>query len=189
MLRRGARGARARVTTVVRDGDRAPRSARPGGVARRSTSCAAHGVAVAARKPAQSYAPDELGNDRRGDPRRARAASRRRSCARATAGIRCRWRHRWPPTRSDSRPSPSRELVAEIAPAPSAALTFVEGAGGPRSPLATDGDNVDPGAARSDADVVVLVAPARARDDQRGPAERRPRCAATRRRAPGSSSR
>jgi dethiobiotin synthetase len=51
------------------------------------------------------------------------------------------------------------ELVGEIAPAADAAITFIEGAGGPRSPMASDGDNVALAAAVA-ADVVVLVAPA-----------------------------
>jgi dethiobiotin synthetase len=51
------------------------------------------------------------------------------------------------------------ELATEIAPAPDAAVTLVEGAGGPCSPLATDGDSVSLGRAL-EVDTVVLVAPA-----------------------------
>jgi dethiobiotin synthetase len=35
------------------------------------------------------------------------------------------------------------DLAREIPPAPAGGVLLVEGAGGPRSPLATDGDNVD----------------------------------------------
>ena len=48
---------------------------------------------------------------------------------------------------------------ASSRPRPTPAITIVEGAGGPRSPLAADGDSVRLGRAL-DADAVVLVAPA-----------------------------
>ena len=76
--------------------------------------------------------------------------------------------HRWypvpmaPPMAADAlglAPFTIGELVQEIAPT-SAAITFVEGAGGPRSPMAGNGDNVALAAAVRRADVVVLVAPA-----------------------------
>ena len=118
----------------------------------------AHGVDVAARKPAQSYSPDELGDTDAEILGRASGEP---------AAVVCPL-HRWypvamaPPMAADALGLPPftiAELVADIAPAPAAELTFVEGAGGPRSPLAIDGDNVT--LARAvDADVVVLVAPA-----------------------------
>jgi dethiobiotin synthetase len=51
------------------------------------------------------------------------------------------------------------DLARELTPAPDAAVTLVEGAGGPCSPLAADGDSVSLGRAL-DVDAVVLVAPA-----------------------------
>jgi len=116
------------------------------------------GIAVAARKPAQSYAPDELG------------ATDAELLARASGespDVVCP-RHRWyevpmaPPMAADVLGRPPftiADLASELAPAPEAALTFVEGAGGPRSPLASDGDNLAFARAISAA-VVVLVAPA-----------------------------
>lgn len=118
----------------------------------------AHGVDVAARKPAQSFSPDELGDTDAEILGRASGEP---------AAVVCPL-HRWypvpmaPPMAADALGLPPftiAELVADIAPAPAAELTFVEGAGGPRSPMAIDGDNVT--LARAvDADVVVLVAPA-----------------------------
>ena len=49
--------------------------------------------------------------------------------------------------------------MAELAPAPEGAITIVEGAGGPHSPLAGDGDSVTLAVAIGATDVV-LVAPA-----------------------------
>ena len=118
----------------------------------------AHGVDVAARKPAQSYSPDELGDTDAEILGRASGEAAEIVCP----------LHRWypvpmaPPMAADALRLPPftiAELVADIAPAPSAELTFVEGAGGPRSPMAIDGDNVTLARAL-DADVVVLVAPA-----------------------------
>lgn len=118
----------------------------------------AHGVDVAARKPAQSYTPDELGDTDAEILGRASGEPAEVVCP----------RHRWypvpmaPPMAADALglpPFTMADLVADIAPSPAAAITIVEGAGGPRSPLAVDGDNV--ALARAvDADVVVLVAPA-----------------------------
>lgn len=117
-----------------------------------------HGVAVAARKPAQSYEPDELG---RTDAELLGHASGE------AAEIVCP-KHRWyplpmaPPMAADVLGLPSftiGELVEEMAPADPAAVRLVEGAGGPRSPIATDGDSVSLGRA-IDADIVVLIAPA-----------------------------
>jgi dethiobiotin synthetase len=58
-----------------------------------------------------------------------------------------------------SAPFTIADLAAEIAPAPVGALVLVEGAGGPRSPIAVDGDNVDLARALG-AQTVVLVADA-----------------------------
>src|SRR5262249_55176426 len=51
------------------------------------------------------------------------------------------------------------DIVRELEFAPATDVGFVEGAGGPRSPLAADGDNIDVAAALAP-DVVVLVADA-----------------------------
>ena len=118
----------------------------------------AHGVDVAARKPAQSFSPDELGDTDAEILGRASGEPAEVVCP----------LHRWypvpmaPPMAADVLGLPPftiAELVADIAPAPAAQLTFIEGAGGPRSPMAIDGDNVT--LARAvDADIVVLIAPA-----------------------------
>jgi dethiobiotin synthetase len=118
----------------------------------------ARGVAVAARKPAQSYAPDELGHT---------DAEILGHASREPAETVCP-RHRWyavpmaPPMAADVLGLPTftiGDLVTEIAPSPPGAVTIVEGAGGPRSPLAADGDSITLARALP-ADVVVLVAPA-----------------------------
>lgn len=119
----------------------------------------AAGVAVAARKPAQSYSPEELGatdaevlGQASGEPAET-VCPRRRWYPVAMA----------PPMAADVLGLPSftiADLVAELAPpAAPGAVTFVEGAGGPRSPLAVDGDTVRLGAVIG-ADTIVLVAPA-----------------------------
>jgi dethiobiotin synthetase len=118
----------------------------------------ADGVAVAARKPAQSYAPDELGRTDAELLGRASGEDPETVCP----------KHRWyevpmaPPMAADVLGLPRftiADLATEIAPAPDAAVTLVEGAGGPCSPLATDGDSVSLGRAL-EVDTVVLVAPA-----------------------------
>jgi dethiobiotin synthetase len=117
-----------------------------------------HGVTVAARKPAQSYEPDELGTT---------DAEVLGHASGEPAEIVCP-KHRWypmamaPPMAAAVLGLPAftiGELVTEMAAADPAALRLVEGAGGPRSPLAADGDTVSLGRAIG-ADVVVLVAPA-----------------------------
>jgi dethiobiotin synthetase len=119
-----------------------------------------HGIAVAARKPAQSYAPDELGTTDAEILGRASGEPAETVCP----------RHRWypvpmaPPMAADVLGLPSftiADLVSEIAPGPAdpASIRVVEGAGGPRSPLAADGDCVTLARAL-EANVVVLVAPA-----------------------------
>jgi dethiobiotin synthetase len=116
------------------------------------------GVAVAARKPAQSYSPDELGATDAEILARASGEPVETVCP----------RHRWypvpmaPPMAADALGLPRftiADLVREIATPPPGATTFVEGAGGPRSPLAADGDTVTLGRALVAA-TVVLVAPA-----------------------------
>ena len=69
-----------------------------------------------------------------------------------------------PPMAADALGRPPftiAELVArDRAVADAGAVRFVEGAGGPRSPLAADGDTRRASARALDADLVVLVAPA-----------------------------
>ena len=114
--------------------------------ARLAAALRARGWRVAARKPAQSFAPDELGAHRRGAARRRDRRGAGDRCARAPAGTRRRWRRRWPPTRSagprsrspiSRASSPSRGRGAALD------LALVELAGGPRSPIARDGDGVE----------------------------------------------
>jgi dethiobiotin synthetase len=118
----------------------------------------ADGVAVAARKPAQSYAPAELGSTDAELLGRASGEDAEKVCP----------AHRWyavpmaPPMAADVLGRPPftiADLASELAPTPGAAVTLVEGAGGPCSPLAADGDSVSFGRAVG-ADTVVLVAPA-----------------------------
>jgi dethiobiotin synthetase len=118
----------------------------------------ADGVTVAARKPAQSYAPEELGDTDAELLGRASGEDPETVCP----------PHRWyavpmaPPMAADVLGRPRftiADLASEIAPAPDAAVTLVEGAGGPCSPLAADGDSVSLGRALA-VDTVVLVAPA-----------------------------
>ena len=119
---------------------------------------AAH-VAVAVRKPAQSYAPDELGST---------DAELLAAAAGETVDAVCP-PHRWyatpmaPPMAADALGAPPftiADLAAETrAGVGSGTLVFVEGAGGPRSPLAADGDNVDLARAVG-AGLAVLVADA-----------------------------
>jgi dethiobiotin synthetase len=104
----------------------------------------AHGHHVAARKPVQSFAPEDLGHT---DAELLAAASD------AYSHTVCS-HHRWyatpmaPPMAAAALGLPPfgiNDLVRELdlAHTAGAASIFVEGAGGPRSPLATDGDNVD----------------------------------------------
>ena len=106
---------------------RAPRSARPTSRPRSRASCG-HAASIHTRaspcsrsRPA-TRSPTPTCSRRR----RARPPS---GCARDTAGSRCRWRRRWPPTRSGFRRSRSRDLVRELD-APATGVTLVEGAGG-----------------------------------------------------------
>jgi dethiobiotin synthetase len=116
------------------------------------------GIAVAARKPAQSYSPDELGATDAELLARASGEPTETVCP----------KHRWypvpmaPPMAADAlhlAPFTIADLVDELVPAPADSITIVEGAGGPRSPLATDGDSVTLAVAIRATDVV-LVAPA-----------------------------
>ena len=120
----------------------------------------ARGFAVFARKPVQSYSPEELGATDAEILGRASGEPAEAVCP----------RHRWypvpmaPPMAADALGLPAftiADLVTELAPAPSEprSIRIVEGAGGPRSPLAADGDSVSLGRALG-ADAVVLVAPA-----------------------------
>jgi dethiobiotin synthetase len=76
--------------------------------------------------------------------------------------------HRWyriavaPPMAAEMLGEPSftiADLAAETQPIADGAVTFVEGAGGPRSPIASDGDTIDLAGALP-TDIVVLVADA-----------------------------
>jgi dethiobiotin synthetase len=116
------------------------------------------GVAVAARKPAQSYSPDELGTTDAEILGRASGEAVESVCP----------SHRWypipmaPPMAADALDLPAftiADLAREIAPSPDGTITLVEGAGGPRSPLAGDGDTVSLGRALRP-NAIVLVAPA-----------------------------
>jgi dethiobiotin synthetase len=115
---------------------------------------------VAARKPAQSFAPDEIGST---DAELLAAVSDSRADTVCPG-------HRWyatpmaPPMAAAALGLPpfgisdlKREL--DLAHTAGAASVFVEGAGGPRSPLAADGDNVDFARAIG-AQVAILVADA-----------------------------
>jgi dethiobiotin synthetase len=118
----------------------------------------AAGITVAARKPAQSFTTDELGATDAELLARASGESPETVCARE------RWYERpmAPPMAADALGRPPftvADLVAGLAPSPAGAITFVEGAGGPRSPIAVDGDNVDLARGVAPA-LVVLVADA-----------------------------
>jgi dethiobiotin synthetase len=119
------------------------------------------GVRVAARKPAQSFAPSEGGPT---DAEVLGAATGERAeqvCRRA------RWYERAmaPPMAAESLGRPAftiADLACEVAaswPRPAADLGLVELAGGPRSPLAADGDGVDLARALAP-DLVLIVADA-----------------------------
>ena len=104
----------------------------------------ARGVSVAARKPAQSFVPDDLGTGVT-DAHVLGAASGEAAeevCPPA------RWYERAlaPPMAAAALGRPRftiADLAGETTAPPRAGITLVEGAGGPRSPLADDGDNID----------------------------------------------
>jgi len=113
---------------------------------------------VAAAKPAQSYAPAELGATDAELLAAALGVDPHTVCP----------AHRWyatpmaPPMAAHVLGAPAftiADLAGEVPAAPAAGVLFVEGAGGPRSPLAVDGDNVDLARAVG-AGLAVLVADA-----------------------------
>jgi dethiobiotin synthetase len=100
------------------------------------------GHQVAAWKPAQSFSPDELGST---DAELLAAVTDARPQAVCPD-------HRWyaapmaPPMAAEVLGAPAftiADLARETPVAPVDGIFLVEGAGGPRSPLAADGDNVD----------------------------------------------
>jgi dethiobiotin synthetase len=117
----------------------------------------AAGVPVAARKPAQSYQPGDGPTDAE-----VLAAASGEDPQRVCPP------HRWlplpaaPPMAATLLGRPGfgiADLAGELAPLPERGVVLVEGAGGPRSPLADDGDTVDLAAAVA-ADTALLVAEA-----------------------------
>jgi dethiobiotin synthetase len=114
------------------------------------------GLTVAARKPVQSFEPTDAQTD--ADALAAATGEHPHSVCP---------QHRWlaralaPPMAAEILDAPSftiAELAAELD-TPGATLTFVESAGGVRSPIASDGDTVDLAAALQPA-LVMLVADA-----------------------------
>jgi dethiobiotin synthetase len=115
------------------------------------------GRSVAARKPAQSFAPGDTETD--ADVLAAATGESAHAVCPA---------HRWyevamaPPMAAAALGRPAftiADLSGELAWPPGTEVGLVEGAGGPRSPLAADGDTVDLAAAVR-ADAFVLVADA-----------------------------
>ena len=115
------------------------------------------GTSVAARKPAQSFAPDDGATD----------ADVLGAATGAPPDEVCP-RPRWyelpmaPPMAADALGRPAftiADLVAELCWPPSTDVGIVESAGGPRSPRAHDGDTVDLAVALAP-DALVLVADA-----------------------------
>ena len=113
------------------------------------------GREICVRKPAQSYAPEELGST---DAELLGAAVDQPATLVCPA-------HRWyetpmaPPMAAAVLGRPGftiADLVGEIGVHPNC---FIEGAGGPRSPIAADGDNIDLARALG-AGLVILVADA-----------------------------
>lgn len=115
----------------------------------------ARGITVAARKPAQSFSPEELGATDAELLATATGEEPRAVCP----------PERWfsvpmaPPMAADALGEPSftiADFVAEMRPS-AAAVTLLEGAGGAYSPLAADGDVLDLARAL-EVSVAVLVA-------------------------------
>lgn len=119
------------------------------------------GVAVAARKPVQSYDADDRG-PKDADVLAAATGEHPDDVCPPTRGFPVAMA---PPMAAGvlGRPCPTiTELVADVTaswPAPAPEIGWVEGVGGPRSPIAADGDGVDFCAALAP-DAVVLVADA-----------------------------
>lgn len=119
------------------------------------------GVAVAARKPVQSWDPDEVAAGQRLDAELLAEASGERS------EHVCRPERSYPiavappmaAARLGSAPVRLADLVAELTWPEPIDLGFVEAAGGVRSPVADDGDGLDL-AATLRPEVIVLVADA-----------------------------
>jgi dethiobiotin synthetase len=116
------------------------------------------GARVAARKPAQSYSSDEAGDTDAELLAQATGEPVHTVCP----------AHRWypvpmaPPMAAAELGRPGftlSDLVSEMQPDTRASVMFVEGAGGPRSPLADDGDLVELRAMLRP-DLVLLVADA-----------------------------
>lgn len=118
----------------------------------------AAGLSVAARKPAQSFDPGDAETD-------AHVLAAATGEARTDVCPHHRWYERAmaPPMAADALGRPSftiADLVAELAwPFPAPDVALVETAGGLRSPLATDGDNLSLVEALQP-DLVVVVADA-----------------------------
>jgi len=118
---------------------------------------AAAGVSVAARKPAQSFAPGDGPTDAE-----VLASATDEDAHAVCPALRWYETPMAPPMAAEVLGRPAftiADLVDELAWPEGTAVGLVEGAGGPRSPLATDGDTVDLAAALSP-DLVVLVADA-----------------------------
>lgn len=118
-----------------------------------------NGITVSARKPVQSFDPAATGPTDADVLAAATGEHANEVCP----------RHRWypvpmaPPMAADvlgREPFTIADLVAELCwPVPEPAIGWVETVGGPRSPIASDGDSVDLCAAL-DPDLVVVVADA-----------------------------
>ena len=117
----------------------------------------ARGVHVAARKPVQSYEPGEHPTDAE-----VLAAATGDDALRVCLPSRSYERAMAPPMAAEALRLPAftiADLVRELEWPEGVIVAFVEGAGGPRSPLAADGDTVDLAAALHP-DLVVVVAQA-----------------------------
>jgi dethiobiotin synthetase len=116
----------------------------------------ARGVSVSARKPVQSSAPGE-------EPDADVLAGATGETPRTVCPLHRTYDIPWaPPMAAAELGLPAfsvRDLAAELLWTPDLAVGLVEGVGGPRSPIATDGDNVD-FARAIQPDLVVVVAPA-----------------------------
>ena len=116
----------------------------------------ADGVAVGARKPVQSSAPGEL---RDADVLAGAAAVAPHTVCPVHRTYDIPWAPPMAAAELGLPPFTVEDLAAELAWPAGVAVGFVEGVGGPRSPIAADGDNVD-FARVIRPDFVVLVADA-----------------------------